>query len=308
MGTMKSMKEQLQTREERSQAMSPSRVMNSALNTKSMQKLLEDTLHENKGAFVASLIDLYGSDSTLQQCDAGAVVKEALKAVSLDLTINKQMGFVWIIPYFNNKERRYVPTFQLGYKGYIQLCMRSGVYRTINAGIVYEGEEVETDRLSGMVKISGERTGDDAIGYFAYFQTLNGFEKCEYWTRDQIIKHAERYSKSYQKGSNIWKDNFDEMARKTALRNLLSHYGLMSVKLVNQLETEDDYYSYENSDGGDDRGGEIESENNIYATAETVESEENDPSDGDYGEQMRIDTETGELSNYDGLPFDVGEY
>ena len=88
----------------------------------------------------------------------------------------------------------------------------------------------------------------------------------------------------------------------------MSHYGLMSVKLVNQLETEDDYYSYENSDGGDDHSGELEPENNIYATAETVESEENDPSDGDYGEQMRIDTETGELSNYDGLPFDVGEY
>lgn len=299
MGTMKAMKEQLQTRNEKTQAATPSRVMSAALNTQSMQRLLEDTLHENKGAFVASLIELYGSDTTLQKCNAGDVVKEALKAVSLDLTVNKQMGFVWIIPY-RSKGGKYVPTFQLGYKGYIQLCMRSGVYRTINAGIVYEGEEVKTDKLSGIVKISGEKTGENAIGYFAYFQTLNGFEKCEYWTRDQVIKHAERYSKSYINGADIWKGNFDEMARKTVLRNLLSHYGLMSVKLVNQLDAENsDYYGYSDSNATTETG-----EKNIDVTAETVE---NEPLETEDNSQTLIDPDTGEAIDYDDLPFKTGD-
>lgn len=234
MATTESMKKEILKRAEDAK-FSPAQMMNRALGTSKMQELLESSLRENKGAFIASMIDLYSADTTLAKCDPGAVVKEALKAVSLDLTVNKQMGFVWIIPYYSSKLKRYVPTFQLGYKGYIQLCMRSGVYRTINAGAVCEGEKVQSDRMSGLVSITGTATSETAIGYFAYFKTLNGFEKCLYWTRDQVIKHANRYSQSYKSGSEIWTNNFDEMAIKTVLRNLLSHYGLMSVSLVNQL-------------------------------------------------------------------------
>ena len=238
MATTSSMKKEIAKRSE-SNLQTPSQLMNKTLNSNKMQELLDTTLKEKKGAFMASIIDLYGNNKTLSKCDAGDVVKEALKAVSLDLTINRQMGFVWIIPYKDNKTGKYVPTFQLGYKGYIQLCMRSGVYRTINAGIVYEGETVDCDKLSGLATITGVPTGDTPVGYFAYFQTLNGFEKCMYWTREDVIKHAEKYSKAYQQNSDIWHKNFDEMATKTVLRNLLSHYGLMSVALVNQLSVEE---------------------------------------------------------------------
>ena len=283
MATMSSLKNDMQ----QVKPQTPSQLMNKAISSASMQNLLEQTLHEKKGPFIASIIDLYSNDKTLAECDPGDVIKEALKAVSLDLTINKQMGFVWIIPFKNRKLGKTVPTFQLGYKGYIQLCMRSGIYRTINAGAVYEGEEVTRDRLSGDVKISGDKKSDEAIGYFAYFQTLNGFEKCLYWTRDEVIKHAEKYSKAYQRGSEIWRDNFDEMATKTVLRNLLSHYGLMSVNLVNQLKEDGDY---QDSDVGESK------------TKDTVPIEVKAESAED---TFKLDPDTGEVSDiYAGTTFE----
>lgn len=211
---------------------SPASVMRKTLNSKSMQELLNETIHANRDAFVASLIDLYGSDSNLAKCNPGLVVREALKAVSLNLPINKQMGFAYIIPYGN------VPTFQIGYKGYIQLCMRSGIYKTIHTDVVYEGELVKIDKLTGEVDLSGEKISDTIIGYFAYIETVNGFRKCLYWDRDKVLKHAGRFSKSFQSKSAIWSDFFDEMAQKTVLRNLLSKYGLMSVELQQAFDAE----------------------------------------------------------------------
>lgn len=230
MANVSSLKNELM--EPKQRPSSPASVMRNTLNSKSVQELLNETIHANRDAFVASLIDLYSSDSNLAKCNPGLVVREALKAVSLNLPINKQMGFAYIIPYNN------VPTFQLGYKGYIQLCMRSGIYKTIHTDAVYEGELAGVDKLTGEIDLSGEKTGDNIIGYFAYMETVNGFKKCLYWDKDKVIRHAGRFSRSFQKGSDIWKDFFDEMAQKTVLRNLLSKYGLMSVELQKAFDAE----------------------------------------------------------------------
>lgn len=229
MATLDSMKKELVQKRPKT----PAQVMNATLNSEGMQKLLEDTVKENRGSFVASLIDLYGSDTALAACNAGDVVKEALKAVSLKLPINKQLGFAYIIPYGGR------PQFQLGYRGYIQLCIRTGTYKYINTAVIYEGEYLGEDKLTGEVDVSGQRVSDEVIGYTAYIETINGFKKCLYWTKDKVKAHAKRFSKTYANGNGaIWKEYFDEMAQKTVLRNLLSKYGIMSVELQQGFEAE----------------------------------------------------------------------
>ena len=204
----------------------PAQLMNGILNSEHTKKLLENTLKENAGSFAASVLDLYNTDTYLQKCDPKQVFGECLKAASLKLPINKQLGFAYVVPY------KGTPQFQLGYKGLIQLAMRTGAYKYINAGIVYDGEYVGENKLTGDIDISGERTGDKITGYFAYIETINGFSKALYWTKEKVIAHAMRFSQSYKSGSAIWKDHFDEMAQKTVLRNLLSKWGVMSVEMV----------------------------------------------------------------------------
>ncbi len=202
------------------------------LAAQSVKEQFESVLKENSGAFVASIIDLYNTDKTLQMCDPKNVVTEALKAASLKLPINKQLGFSWIVPYRDGKSGQYIPTFQLGYKGYIQLCMRTGAYRYINADVVYEGELVKHDKLTGEIEIDPEkRTGDKKVGYFAFIETLNGFRKTLYMTVEEVTKHAQQYSKSYSSKNSVWATDFDAMALKTCLRLLLSKYGIMSVEM-----------------------------------------------------------------------------
>ena len=202
----------------------PAQMLNSLLNNGAIQQTLKSTLDKNAGAFAASVMNLFNNDTLLQQCEPRAVLAEALKAAALKLPVEKQLGFAYIIPYKDHGVPK--PQFQLGYKGYIQLAMRTGEYRYINAGKVYEGE------------LKGERVSDKIIGYFAYIETLNGFSKTYYWSREKLTEHVKKYSKAFQKGSAIWRDNFDEMAIKTVLRNLLSHYGIMSIEMSNALSDE----------------------------------------------------------------------
>ena len=211
---------------------SPATMMNTILNADSTKKLIENTCKENAGAFTASVLDLYTSDKLLQQCQPQQVFMEAMKAASLKLPINKQLGFAWIIPY------KGTATFQIGYKGLIQLAMRTGLYRYLNAGPVYEGEFVSQDKLSGTVDLSGEATSDKVVGYFAHFKLLNGFERTMYWTKERVIAHASAYSQSYRSGNDIWKKNFDEMATKTLMRNLLK-WAPLSVEFANALAEDD---------------------------------------------------------------------
>lgn len=199
------------------------------LNNETMQQNFRNILAENAGAFMASIIELYQSDGALQKCDPNRVVLEALKAATLKLPINKQLGFAYIIPYNN------VPTFQLGFRGLIQLAQRSGQYRYINADVVCEGESVNYNRITGMLEISGAAKSETPVGYFAYFQLLNGFEKCVYWTREKVEAHAKRYSKAWSKADSPWHTNFDAMALKTVLKTIISKYGVMSVEFANAI-------------------------------------------------------------------------
>jgi len=208
----------------------------------SVQEQFRNALKERSSIFTASLIDLFVSDDTLQKCDPKAVVMEALKAATLNLPINKQLGFAYIIP-FNKSvktasgwEKIAIPTFMIGWRGLWQLATRSGVYKYINAGPVYEGMLRRSNPLTGSLDIEGERTGDAVIGYFAYYETLNGFSKSVFMSMEEVCDHARKYSKAFERGP--WKDDFNAMAEKTVIRRLLSRYGQMSVEMSEGLQHE----------------------------------------------------------------------
>lgn len=209
----------------------------------SVQKQFANAMGKHADRFTASLIDVFTGDTNLQQCEPSEVVSEALKAAVLNLPITKSLGFAYIIPYKkswkegNQWKSKYVPTFQPGYKGLIQLTQRTGQVLTINDGPIFEGEKVETDRLSGQIKITGEPKANKkgeyvAIGYFAYFKLLNGYEKAEYWTKEKVIAHAEKYSASYKAKNKIWVDEFDKQASKTVLSHILNKYAPKSVEFL----------------------------------------------------------------------------
>lgn len=202
------------------------------LASEAMKRNFENVLKENAGAFMASILELYQSDGYLQNCDPNKVVLEALKAATLKLPISKALGFAYIIPYKDT------PQMQLGYKGIIQLAQRSGLYRYLNAGEVYEGEEVKYNRVTGMLEIDGEATSEKVIGYFAYFQLLNGFEKSVYWPMEKVLAHAKKFSQAYKSGKkdSPWFTNFDAMAIKTVLKSILTKYGPLSVEMQSAME------------------------------------------------------------------------
>lgn len=203
------------------------------LNQSTVKAQLHNSLRENAGAFASSMIDLYSGDDYLQKCDPQAVALECLKAASLKLPLVKSLGFAYVVPFKN------VPTFTIGYKGLIQLAQRTGQYKTINADCVYEGELVGKDKLSGMIDLSGARTSDKVIGYFAYFKLLTGFEKILYMTKEEVEAWGAKYSPSYSSSSTPWKKEFDKMAMKTVLRQLIGKYGPTSVEMSTALEKDD---------------------------------------------------------------------
>lgn len=229
------------------------KVLEAVLDAPSVAKQFKNALGEHKDVFISSIIDLYNGDkATLSKCRTNDIVTQCLKAAALQLPINKALGFSYIVAY-NNREGGLTPTFVTGYKGYIQLAMRTGQYRTINADVVYEGELVKGNKLTGEIRLDGEKISDKVVGYFAYFELLNGFSKTLYMTVDEMAVYAKKYSPTagrfsvedlakkanettYSKGSVGWGGNFNEMALKTCIRRLLSKYGYLSVEMQQAVE------------------------------------------------------------------------
>ena len=217
------------TTEGKEVAVRPMDRLKAMLKAPSVVEQFQNAVGENSAIFAASIVDLFGNDKQLQECNPNAVVMECLKAATLRLPINKQLGMAYVIAY------KGVPQFQLGYKGLIQLAMRSGEYRTINAGNVCEGELVANDKLTGKIDLSGDPSSEEVVGYFAHVATVRGYEKTMYWSRSKMEAHAKKYSASFNRSSSPWKTNFDSMAQKTMLRMLLGKYGQLSVEMAHAM-------------------------------------------------------------------------
>lgn len=192
------------------------------MNADSVKKRFEETLGKKAPQFMASVINLVNSDTNLQKCDQMSVVSSAMVAAALDLPIDKNLGYAWVVPYGTKA------TFQIGYKGFIQLALRTGQYRNINVIEVYEGELIKWNRLTEEIELDFEqRKSDKVIGYTGYFELVNGFRKTVYWSKEEIERHKNRFSKS----GFVWKENYDAMAMKTVVRNMLNKWGILSIDM-----------------------------------------------------------------------------
>lgn len=211
------------------------KTITSILSQDTVKKRFNEILGKNANAFMSSIVSATKSNASLSECEPDSVISSAVIAATLNLPIQNNLGFAYIVPYNSKDERgNYVKVaqFQMGYKGYIQLALRTSQYKTINATEIYEGELISHNRISGEVEIDTyKRTGNKVIGYVAFFKLLNGFEKMLYLTKEQIEKHGVKYSKSYGNKTSRWQIDFDAMALKTVLKLLLSRYGILSVDM-----------------------------------------------------------------------------
>lgn len=218
------------------------------------QQQLKNVLKENAGTFAASLMELVTGDEKLLACDAKLLMAEAMKAASLKLPLNKQLGYAYIVPYGKT------PTMIIGYKGLYQLAIRSGLYKNINADVVYEGEYQGYDKITGELHLDGEKVSDKPVGYFAYFELTNGFKKMMYMSVDEMASYCKKYSATMKSckmsneqlaemaekqaksgpGNSVgWYGNFNDMATKTVLRRLLSKYGYLSIEMRNAMSVDE---------------------------------------------------------------------
>ena len=257
MATNNELKNQLA--EKSTQVVDPSKLGFKALmNTPAMKKKFTDILHEKSDSFMGSLLTLVGGDNYLSQAEPMTIIASALKAATMDLPIDKNLGYAYIVP-FNRKEKigkdwitHNEAQFILGYKGYIQLAQRSGQFKALNALAIYDGQLIDWNPLTEEFTFDYKaKVSDEVIGYVGFFELLNGFKKTVYWTKQEIESHRIKNAKGYDKEklSGAWLDNYDSMAIKTVLRNMLSKWGLLSVEMQSAITSDEKVFRVdENND------------------------------------------------------------
>ncbi len=234
-----------------------------AIQTEQYQRLINNTLGDPNRArrFIASISSAVATNNDLQECDAGTILSGALLGEALNLSPSPQLGQYYLVP-FKDKNKGKVATFILGYKGYIQLAIRSGYYKKINVIELKEGELKKFDLMTEEIEVDlitddEKRENAKTVGYYAMFEYLNGFKKAIYWSKDKMIAHADKYSPAFTKKgyelllagkvkqedmwkySSHWYKSFDDMAKKTMLRQLISKWGVMSIEMREAFEKDE---------------------------------------------------------------------
>lgn len=194
--------------------------------------------------FITAIVSAVNTNPALQECTNGSILSGALLGESLKLSPSPQLGQYYLVPY-NDKNQGKVAQFQLGYKGYIQLAIRSGYYKKLNVLPIKQGELVAFDALNEEIEVNliedeEERENTPTMGYYAMFEYSNGFRKALYWSKAKMEKHALTYSAGYKakKGYTFWEKDFDAMACKTMLRQLISKWGVMSIDLQKAMDSD----------------------------------------------------------------------
>ena len=234
-----------------------------AIQTEQYQRLINNTLGDPNRArrFIASISSAVATNNDLQECDAGTILSGALLGEALNLSPSPQLGQYYLVP-FKDKNKGKVATFILGYKGYIQLAIRSGYYKKINVIELKEGELKKFDLMTEEIEVDlitddEKRENAKTVGYYAMFEYLNGFKKAIYWSKDKMIAHADKYSPAFTKKgyelllagkvkqedmwkySSHWYKSFNDMAKKTMLRQLISKWGVMSIEMREAFEKDE---------------------------------------------------------------------
>ncbi|EHR1327337.1 TPA: recombinase RecT [Clostridium perfringens] len=225
MATASSLKNQL-AKKGTGNSLSVGNTVKGLMDNPSIKKRFEGVLKEKAPQYMSSIVNLVNSDTNLQKCEGMSVIASCMVAATMDLPVDKNLGYAWVVPYGNRAQ------FQMGYKGYIQLALRTGQYKSINVVEIREGELVSWNPLTEEIEVDfSKRESDAVIGYAGYFKLINGFEKTVFWTKEEVNNHANKFSKTVNSKNSVWKSNFDAMAKKTVLRNLLSKWGILSIEM-----------------------------------------------------------------------------
>lgn len=263
------------------------------------KKRINEIMGKKAAPFMASIVNVSNLPS-LKDSDPNSIISSAIVAATLDLPIDQNLGFAYIVPY-NTKEGKKAQ-FQMGYRGYIQLAMRTGQYKTINAIEIYKGEIKRVNRLTGEIEFNDDEDlidRDTVVGYMAYFKLLNGFEKTLYMTKEEMEKHAKKYSQSYGSSkdwvskNSLWSTDFDGMAIKTVIKRLLSKYGILSIEMQNAITNDqavmsnegnpeyvDNQVKEEIAQNANKKTIDISQENVVNTTFKEVENAEQNTFDG----------------------------
>ncbi|MBO6178504.1 MAG: recombinase RecT [Selenomonadaceae bacterium] len=268
------------------------------VNTDKVKKRFSDVLGKHADGFISSLLAVCNETPQLLEIDnPTTIIAAALQAATLKLPINKNLGFAHIVPYKGQAQ------FQMGWKGYVQLAERTGQYKTINAGVVYEGQIEEIDFITGKI-VKGKKTSNKVIGYVAYIEMVNGFSKTLYMTKEEMEEHATKYSQSYNYDKNRggkaspWSTNFDAMATKTVLKLLIGKYGIMSV----DMESANLAAAMKADGGAIDADGNIDYVDNKTIDVVAEEVATNTGKEKFEEAPANVDTETGEILDAPEIP------
>ncbi|GAA0100785.1 recombinase RecT [Paraclostridium bifermentans] len=271
------------------------------------KKRINEIMGKKAAPFMASIVNVSNLPS-LKDSDPNSIISSAIVAATLDLPIDQNLGFAYIVPY-NTKEGKKAQ-FQMGYRGYIQLAMRTGQYKTINAIEIYKGEIKRVNRLTGEIEFNDDEDlidRDTVVGYMAYFKLLNGFEKTLYMTKEEMERHAKKYSQSYSSqkkwvvDSSLWSTDFDGMAIKTVIKRLLSKYGILSVEMQNAISNDQAVMNNEGKPEYVDN--EVKEEITQNANKKTIDIPQENVVDTTFKEVENVEQNTVGQNTFDGPGF-----
>ena len=262
-----------------------------------VKKQINDVIGGANGQrFISAIVSAVNVNPSLGECTNPSILSAALLGESLKLSPSPQLGHYYMVP-FDDKERGKVATFQLGYKGYIQLAIRSGNYKKINVMEIKDGELVSYDPFNEEIVLQpiqdvDEREQTETIGYYAMFEYINGFKKVIYWSKKQMLQHADKYSPAFSqsayeklqngeipnnemwKYSSFWYKDFDGMAKKTLIRQLIGKWGVMSAEMTQAMELDNNSLNVEKNGFVT-----VEADENYDTDVKTVDDTDNDTED-----------------------------
>lgn len=211
----------------------PGMSLKALMNTKTVKARFEEVLGKKAAGFMSSVVTATSQNKALAKVEPLSIISAAAIAASLDLPINPSLGLAYIVPYGDKAQ------FQIGWKGFVQLALRSGQYETINAAKVYEGQLKKLDPFTGDMVLDAEsKTSEKVVGYLLYFKLLNGYRKYFYMTAEQTFAHGKRFSKMFQRGIGQWVEDFDGASLKTVVKMGISKYGPLSIEMQKAFETD----------------------------------------------------------------------
>lgn len=256
--------------------------LKSALNAPSVRQKFEEMLGKRSSQFMTSITSVVSNNALLQKADVNSIIMGSAVAASMDLPLNANLGYAALVP-FNSKDGCFAQ-LQVMVKGWTELFLRSGQCQAIICETVYEGQLVKKNKFTGEYVFDEDaKTSNKIVGFMAYFRLTNCFEKYEYMTIEEIKAHAQKFSQTFRRGSGIWKDHFEEMAKKTVLKRLITKWAPKSIEMQRMAMFDQ---SVVNGDIND-----IDNAQAVYADNQKDERHER----GEVTEFEEVDTETGEI-------------